>query len=147
MHIQYKKTTQLNNKQIISIFGDAKYSLEKIRKAEEAQQRLPLQFLEQGYNRTLKEIEEYESIPSRIRDSGQILALGERYKNIGDYTQALKYFYQAVYLGETEAEVGIASVLMRIGDVYSGMSWLTRSAQKNNLRALNCLSQILFGNE
>ena len=39
-----QKTTQLNNKQIISIFGDAKYSLEKIRKAEEAQQRLPLQF-------------------------------------------------------------------------------------------------------
>lgn len=137
-----RKTTQLNNKQIISIFGDVKYSLEKIRKAEEAQQRLPLQFLEQGYNRTLKEIEEYESIPNRIRDSGQILALGERYKSIGDYTQALKYFYQAVYLGETEAEVGIASVLMRIGDVYSGMFWLTKSAQKDNLRALNYLSQI-----
>lgn len=93
-------------------------------------------------DRLLEEIEAGERQLEIQTDDLLLVEIGRKYENLGNYSKALLYYYRAADAGIVAVEVGVASVLMKKGDLVGGMAWLRQSAEKDNQEALHYLAQV-----
>lgn len=126
--------------QILTIFGDDKYSPHKIKEAQDVNTPLSKMFL-QSYEKTLKEIEKFEKTLGDCNDCDQLIAIGEKYESLGNYTKALYYYYKSADLGSLEAESKVAGILMKNNETATGLRWLERATMKGSMTALHRLGK------
>lgn len=126
--------------QIKSIMWSPQYTEEMLKKEREGSfGQLVLQNeIKQLYN----EIEELEHIYKEKNDSLLLIEIGDKYYSLGKNANALQKYFMAIDEGFINVYLKVACAYMNSGDFYSGMHWLLKAAQNNDMNAYYNLANI-----
>lgn len=126
--------------QIKSIMWSTQYTEEMLKKEREGGfgQLVFQNEIKQLYN----EIEELEHIYKEKTDSLLLIEIGDKYYSLGKNANALQKYFMAIDEGFINVYLKVARVYMTSGDFYSGMYWLLKAAQNNDLDAYYNLANI-----